>query len=359
MASTGLNDINQLTPDNGAIRDLKELLFLKVLLSEALASSLTVQPGALHGHKIGGVGEMGAVGTIQSGCEPTFNSTAISMQEKSWDLGRFTVAEQICFEDLLETLARYGMKEKTSVSDMTGTDFMDIIVTPALSAALDKMLWRLYWFGDKTASNVTDGGIITDGIDPALFHVCDGLFKRLLAITAANPLQRVTIAANTETTRAAQIAGIRAEGVARGIFEDLVYNADMRIRQSSDKKVLCTQSLADALAIDAKRITGSNLQWESLFGGLASVTQWNGETIFAFPIWDEMIAAFESTGTALNKPHRAVYAPISNLWGGVASRDLLAELQIWFSQDLQVNRMLARDEIGTLVWEDALVQYAY
>lgn len=359
MASTGLNDFNQFTPDNGAIRDLRELLFLAILQSEALERTLTVQPGALHGHKIGGVGEMGPVGTRQPGCKPTFNSTEIATQEKAWELGQFTVAEEICYADLRETLIRYAMKAKTSIADLTGTDFIDIIVEPTLSAALDKMLWRLFWFGDTAASNADDGGIITDGVNPELFHVCDGFFKRLLAITTANPLQRVTIAANSATTRANQIAQIRAEGAAMKIFEDLIYNADMRLRQATDKVILCTQSMADALAIDVKRITGSDLQWESLFGGLVSATRWNGEEILALPRWDEMIAAFESNGTALNKPHRALFASRGTLWGGVASNDLLAELQIWFSQDDQVNRMLAKDEIGTIIWEDNLIQYAY
>lgn len=360
MASTGQFDINQLTPDNGAVMDLRELLFLTVLQSEALEKTLNLYPGAIHGKKIGGVGEMGLVGEYMPNCKPTWNSTNIATQEKEWDLGEWTIAEEICYKDLKDTLVRYAMRKKTSVADLTGTDYMDIIVEPTLSNAMTRMLWRLYWFGDKSAANVgADGGIITVGVDPKFFSICDGFFKRLFAITATNANQRVEIAANTEATYKAQRDAIRAEGVATGIFDKLVYDADMRIRQASDKLVLCTQSYADALAIDVKRTTGSDLQWESLFGGLVSATRFNGEEILALPLWDEMIKAFEDNGTALNKPHRVLYIPKSNLLAGVESNNLLAELDIWFSKDDQVNRMIARDVIGTIVWEDELVQFAY
>ena len=359
MASTGLQDMNQLTPDNGAVRDLRELLFLTAMQSESLERTLTVVPGAVHGKKVGGIGKMGLVGTTQPDCKPNFNATKIATQEKVWDLGQWTVAEEICYKDLLDTLVRTSLRKGTDIADMTGGDYIDIIVEPLLTEAIEKMLWRLYWFGDKSAANVADGGIITDGIDTDLFKVADGLFKRLLAITAADSNRRTVISANTQSTYALQKAAIRASGVAMNIFESLIYDADMRLRQASDKVILCTQSMADALAIDVKRVTGSDLQWESMFDGLISATKWNGQEILALPRWDEMIASFENDGTAVNKPHRAVFASVGTLWGGVESTNLLAQLKIWFSEDDQVNRMLAKDFIGTLIWEDYLIQYAY
>ncbi|MDH6354494.1 hypothetical protein M2132_000822 [Dysgonomonas sp. PH5-45] len=359
MASTGQDFIKNLTPDNGAVTNLRELLFLSVLQSEAIEKVLTVQPGAIHGKKIGGIGNMGLVGEIQNACRPQFNATAIATQEKEWDLGEFTVAEEICYKDLKETLVRYAMRTKTSVADLTGTDYIDLIVEPRLREALTRMLWRLFWFGDKDAKNVSAGGIVTDTVDTKYFDVCDGLFKRLFALTAANPDQHVEIDANGSATYKAQRDDLRAAGVATAIFDDLIYNADMRLRQASDKVVLATQSFADALAIDVKRTTGSDLQWESLFDGFISATKFNGQEIIALPIWDDMIAAFEDNGTTYNKPHRVVYASRSALWAGVASENLVGELDIWFSKDDQVNRMLVRDEIGTLVWENDLVRFGY
>lgn len=359
MASTGQLNIQDLTPDNGAITDLRELLFLSVMQSPALESTFTVYPGAEQGKNVSLVGKMGMVGEYQPNCEPAWNATSIDFTEKKWDLGEWTISEQICYKDLMNTLVRHAMRTKTSVADLTGTDYIDIVVEPKLREAMSDMLWRLSWFGDKDADNVSNGGILTNGLDNKYFTISDGFFKRLFAITAANADQKISIAANTAATYQAQRDGIRQEGVAIGIMDKLVYDADIRIRQAADRVVLCTQSFADALAIDAKRTTGSDLQWESLFDGLVSATRFNGEEILAINKWDTMIKAFEDNGTTLNKPHRALYTSKSNLLAGVRSNNLIEELQIWFSQDHQVNRLLARDEMGTMILDEEMIRFAY
>ena len=61
MASTGLNFAN-LTPDNGAVRDLKQLIFLSVLGAERLGSMFNVLPNQKHGEKVGFIGEFGLLG---------------------------------------------------------------------------------------------------------------------------------------------------------------------------------------------------------------------------------------------------------------------------------------------------------
>lgn len=357
--STGKLDVDKLTFTNGAVETLQELLFLSTVQSELLEKIVTIVPGAVHGKKVAGIGEMGLVGKIEPNCAPTWNKSRIATQEKEWDLGEFTIAEELCYKDFNATLVQHSLRKKTAVADMTGGDFLNIVVEPTLHAALDKMLWRLYWFGDKQAKNVEDGGIISDGIDPEFFHVADGFFKRLEAITSANSAQRVQIAANTEATYVDQREAIKADGVATKIFDELIYNADIKLRQASDRVVLCTQSYADALAIDVKRTTGSDLQWEAMLDGMAYATRFNGEQIIALPRWDEMILAFEDNGTILNKPHRVLYASRGTLWAGIASENTISEVDVFFDKKTRSNHILAVDEIGTLVWEDGLIQYAY
>lgn len=359
MASTGQLDIDKLTPDNGAVQTLNELIFLTVLQSEAFQNTINLYPNAVHGKKLGGVGKMGMIGERMQDCSPNWNATKIATQEKMWDLGEFTVAEELCYKDYKETLVRYAMQQKTSVADLTGTEFMDVIITPTLLTAIEDMIWRLYWFGDKDAKNVADGGILTAGVKPKFFDVTDGFFKRLFAITAANPKQRVVIAANAEADYISQQDKMFEKGAATKVMRDLVYKGDIRIRQAKDKVVLCTQSFADALADDVKNNGGSELQWESLFDGLVSATKYNGQDIMALPKWDEMIIANEDNGTTLNKPHRALFTPQSNLFAGIASNDLIAELDIFFDKKSRSNNILAVDEVGTIVWEDDLVQFAY
>jgi hypothetical protein len=360
MASTGQNYIDQLTVNNQGITDLKELLFLTVLQDGSITETVDFVTGAKQGSRLGGIGELEPVGKPSNGCEPVWNASKLTTQEKVWNLGAYEIAETICYSDLENTIAQWALNTGTDGAEVISKFYYTGILEPTLKIAIEKMLWRLVWLGDLEAKNVTDGGVITNGVSPDLFKINDGLFKRLLTITTTAPLQRVNIAANTLTTYADQLEGIRTQGTATAIFDKIIYNAPMKLRQKSDKILLVTQTLADALSMDVKANNkGSDLQWRSLFNGFVSATEHNGQTILSLPIWDDMIQSFENTGTSWNKPHRAVFAPKSTLKAGTESNDMIADLQAFFVQKDQKNYMLAKDKIGTLTWEDDLIVYAY
>ena len=85
MASTGLNFSN-LTPDNGAIKDLKRLIFLAVTDPESLGKIFNFLPKQKHGEKVGFIGEFGMVGKASQGCNPTFGTSVLATSEKEWDI---------------------------------------------------------------------------------------------------------------------------------------------------------------------------------------------------------------------------------------------------------------------------------
>jgi hypothetical protein len=51
------------------------------------------------------------------------------------------------------------------------------------------------------------------------------------------------------------------------------------------------------------------------------------------PVWDEMISAFEDTGTKLNNPHRALYIRKENLAVGVDGEDSFEKMNVWYNKD--------------------------
>lgn len=81
MASTGLNFAN-LTPDDGAVKDLKRLIFLAVTDPESLGKIFNFLPKQKHGEKVGFIGEFGMVGKASQGCNPTFGTSVIATSEK-------------------------------------------------------------------------------------------------------------------------------------------------------------------------------------------------------------------------------------------------------------------------------------
>ena len=85
-----------------------------------------------------------------------------------------------------------------------------------------------------------------------MFTISDGFFKRLFGIIADNPGQKTAISANAETTTASQMSKIREKGVAMGIVDNLLADADGRIFDKPDACIMMTNSLFKALVADVR-----------------------------------------------------------------------------------------------------------
>lgn len=360
MASTGLNFSN-LTPQNGAVDDLKRLIFLAITDPESLGKLFNFLPKQKHGDKVGFVGEFGMLGKASRGCDPQFAHTALAANEKEWDIREWEIAEELCYKDLEGTLAQVAMRTKTSIADLTGTEYVDYVLAPRLELAIRKMLMRLAWFGDKAADTVTSGDKLRDDIDPAYFNLVDGFWKRLFTLTASTPERRTVCDANAAATFAEQKAAMRQNYAVVDFLDALIGDASLTLRQSDGQIIYITQMLKDALDADLKRNNkGSELQWSALFDGITE-TSYNGVQMVAVPFLDEIIKGCETVtgGKAWNKPYRALYTIKDNLLVGMESDSEVADIQIWFSQDTQKNRILAKDKIGTLIADDNLVQAGF
>lgn len=350
--------IKNLTPSNGAIKSLKDLLIITNFTDEDLERFFTFRNKVNKGDKLGWIGEMEDIGWAGSGCNPTYRKATIAAAEKEWDMGEWSIPLEWCYEELEGTIAEYCLKTGTDIGDLTSTEYMDYIVLPALDLAIKRMFWRFAWFGDKDAANIDDSGSITDGIDVELFRTCNGFFKQLFAIATANANQRVTIAANAESTYALQRSKIREAGVAINIFDELFDNADPRIASMDGAGVFCTKSLVDALEKDLKREYKLILTWEQVFKGL-DVTEYDGHLIYRISIWDRFIQKYQNNGTKLNMPHRAVFGSPKQLFVGSPADKIISDLDIWFDKKDRKNYIYSTGKLGTLIGEDNLFQLAY
>lgn len=363
---TILESVKNLTKDNGAVKDLRDLLVLTNFVDEALEQFFTFRQNVQNGEKLGWTGEMEDVGWKGAPCNPTYRTPSIKAAEKTWDIGQWSVPLKWCYEDFMNTIAEYALKTGTDIGDLTSTDIMDVIIYPALDLAIKRMFWRFVWFGDKDAANVKGEGDdetvavgnITAGMDVELFQPCDGFFKQLFAVGAVNAAQHTTIAANSQTTYALQMSKIKEAGVAIGIFDSMLENADPRISGLDGSGLFVTKSLADALAKDLKREYKLILEWEQIFKGL-DVSEYNGVPIYRISIWDRMIQKYQNDGTKLNLPHRAVFGSPKQLFVGSPANQIMSDLEIWFNQDERVTKAYSAGRLGCLIGEDDLFQIAY
>ena len=353
-------ELSDLTPDNGAIQSLKDLLIAELFTDPELERFFTLQLNVSNGDKLGYRGEMSDVGWAGSGCNPTYKNATIQFLEKEWSIGDWQVPLKWCYTELIGTIAEYCLKKGTEIGDLTSTEYMDDIVYPALKEAMRLMMWRIIWFGNKEAKNVAaeSGGNITAGVDVELFKTTDGLWKKLFAIGTENTGQKVTIDANSQTTMALQFSKLKEAGVAIGIFDSLLENADARIAGIEGAGIFCTKSLADALTKDLKREYKEILTWEQIFKGL-DVTEYNGVPVYRVSIWDRFIMKYENDGTKLNLPHRAVFGSPREILVGTPANQLISDLDIFFDKKDRMNYIYSTGKIGTLLGQDDLFQMAY
>ncbi len=362
MASTGL-DFSKITPDNGAVRVLSKLLFLNVLDADtsAIGQVTTVLTGVHKGDKVVGIGEFGALGKKGGGCKPTYDNALLNAVEKEWKIEQWAVNLGLCYEDVKDTLVKYAMRWDKDVADLTASDYLLDVVEPRLQSAIEKAVIRMILLGDTQAAHIAGdgGGNITAGKDLSLFTTCDGFFKRVEAIAAEKPETRVTIAANAETTYAEQMNGVRESGVAMKIFDDMIFAASGTLIGASDKVIIATRSLADALAKDIRdNNKGSELQWQSIMNGV-DVATYDGITVVRMPILDDLIREFYNTGTALVNPHRAILTTKNNLLLGTPSDDIFSELDVWFDRTDKMNYISGIGWLDTQILDDNLVISAF
>ena len=362
MATTGIPFIDSLTVNNQATQSLRELLWKEGIKYGALAQTVNMEFGIKDGEYIAWLGDMEPVGLPSIGCGVEWQASKIPANEKRWTLGRYDVAEQLCYTDLENTVAKWSRNTGTDIANLTDTDYMEIVVEPRLKKAMQEMLWRLIWFGDLSASNISSGGKITNAINPELFKINDGLFKRIYALTTAGESRRVTIGANAATTYAAQRTAIEQAGVAKAIFDEIIDDAPIELAQKEGKVLLSTYALAQALRKDIRNTHCCNESaWNMMFSGYPNVMsiEYNGHKVIALPEWDKMIQAFENTGTKYNDPYRVVYAGKDSLLAGFESSSELPYLETWFERKDQLNYILAKDCLGTNTMNEENIVFAY
>lgn len=339
------------------VQDLKELIPLTINQDEDF-NKYTALKKVKNGDPVAFIGDMDDVGVAGGGCDPTYQEVGIVNSQKRWELGDWNIPIKICYEALKGTIAEYTLKTGTEIGDLTSTEFMTYIIRPALERQMMRMIWRFGWFGNKDAKNIAEGGVLTADVKKELFTTCDGLFKRIFAQCAASEKQLTAIDANTKTTFAEQKKAMLTQGVATGIVDTMLMDADSRISADSGSMIMMTKYMADALHWDVKKTYHEQMEWTTVFDGF-DVAKYDGVNIARISIWDRFIGAYENSGTKLNLPYRMVYGNVKQFMVGTDQDALISDLDIWFERKERRNYIYAQGKMGTSLLEDDMFHAAY
>lgn len=322
-------DMSKFTFCGRVIQAVSELVYDETLQGANFNAIHTIYPNIVTYTEIGFIGKGGPVGVKNQGCNPTPQPWNIDSRLLKWEPKTWEILLALCWTDLEQSAAIYSLHTGIDIPYFEDTDYMNIIRTVLAQAMID-FWWRLTWFNDTEAANVSDGGIITDGIDLSYMNIIDGLWKQIAAQAADNPSQKpVTITENAGATYAEQ--ALDKDNV-QGYLNGVVFGADLILRRQPDAFILVTQSVYDAYKqslMDACCLESARL---ALTNGLEALS-FNGVPLIAIPQWDEMIREYEDTGTKLNNPHRILYTSKAVLGVGVDNATSFEQLRIWPNYD--------------------------
>lgn len=348
--------LNNLVLEEKDVNNLRELVNLTVLQDEDYGKFTRIV-SVVDGGVVGFIGDMNDVGWTGAGCKPEYKNPTIANGKKKWELGAWEIPLELCYTDVEGTVAEYSLKQGTQIGDLTGTDFLNVVIRPALERQVKRMFWRKGWFGDTAANYISKGGVVTEGADLSLLTTNDGFFKRIFAQGAENASQVTTIAANTQETFAKAKTAMLGAGVATGIVDTVLMDADARINENGGI-LMMTKAMADALAHDIKKTYNTSLEWQTIFDGF-DVANYDGVQVARIGIWDQMIRAYENGGAKLNKPYRIVYANPQNFLTGIPQGNIATDLDIFFDRKERTTNIYAAGKIGTHILEDDMFHAAY
>ncbi len=329
MEKGGFLDLEKFTFCGKTIQAMSELIVEDTIKGQNLDILHTIYPNIKTRTEAGFIGRGSLVGKADGGCGSQADSYEIATRMIVWQPKIWEIFLKECYTELENAASVYSLKNGIDIPDFTETDYMNIVLQ-VLETSLNNFWYRLFWFNDIDAATVENGGILTNGTDPAYFNIIDGFWKQINAQAAENTSQRaVTITENEGATYAEQ--KLNVDNI-QGYLKDLVFAAPLELRNLPDKFILVTQSVYDAYYQSLQGNCCLESARTALINGLGDTLTFNGISVVPMPIWDDIILNYENTGTKLNNPHRALFTAKSVLGIGVDELNSLSNLEVWYEK---------------------------
>lgn len=353
------------------IRDINEAIYEDIYAKPAITEFLTPYEGIKSGKQIVFLGRLnGLVGQTHdnSACAPVENTAGITNTEKFWDPAFWDDRFSECWDDLIETFFVYSLKEGVDRGDLTTTDFGNFFVE-RYKDELAEMFFRYVWFGDVDAATIAAspaGNFIVSGFAAKRWNLIDGIWKQIFAAVAANSARKTTDLAsrNGQATFALQ-AFTSADTTAKVVttmLQNLVFNADFRLRDKADKIIIVTQSVADQYVreLEAAAGNGITIAWEQMQDGITMLKRM-GTTIYVFSFWDRMIQTYMRTadGLAYYLPHRAILTVKSNIAFGTSDSGAFSKVKPFYDDVTNKTYFDVAGNLDAKLMQSYLFQAAY
>ena len=355
-------DMSGVAWNGDEVRSMSQAIFEKVFSKPAFTTLHRIETGIKAKKQIVFLGKLGLVGKkhVNGTCQPDASTEQITSSDKFWEPAYIEDLFSQCWDDLQEEFWIWGLKNGVEKADLTATDFSNFL-EDRLGDAMMEAVYRIAWFGDTAANNVYASGNLTDGVEPDFFTPIDGLWKQIFAVVSGDSTRRGLVAQNAGgTTYVTQAfnATDTTNKVATTVFDNLLYNADFRLREQPNLVIIATQSLVDQYARERKAASGIDLAYTRQESGIKTF-EVNGIPVIPFTLWDRYIRAYEDNGTLYRYPHRALLTTIDNIPIGTEEAGNLFTMKPWYSLDTNKYNVKFGFNLDAKVLEGYMIQVAY
>lgn len=349
-----------------AVQTIAELIKKAVFNEANLSEELTIVSDIKYRKKIGLLTDRSMIGAKPGATPCVLNEIAdgITASEKEWTPEPWDTRRSYCYKSFVGTVGEVGMKTGAEKFDIQNTPVMDKIVE-FLAPTIIEMYNRYIWMCDKDAAHTDDSpaGNISPAIDLKYVNMQDSLWKQAFAIATAAPTQRITIAANSQSTEALQKSALTPT-LALSYANSLYFDAPLVIQQalqSGKYYYKCTTSFFNKLIQNFQGV-GSNAYVESMIKRLESGIRFitiNGIEFRDDPTQDAMIKKFNDDGTKLFLPHRVIMCSKDNMYFGMPDASKWGEFDIFYDRTAKKVYIDMADEFDVKFIQDNLVMMAY
>ncbi len=334
------------------LRSVSELVFDEVIKGPDMNLIHTVYPNIVTQTQVGFVGKGGLVGVKNQGCNPTPQDWSIGTRDVTFDPVAWEILIAACWTDLESSAAVYSLHKGINIADFTDTDYMTILME-VLSNSMNEFMYRLIWFNDVDAKNISAGGEISNGIDVKYFNILDGFFKQMDVQIGVNPKQHVSISENAGVDYDAQIvSSTNAVDYLRKSYRA----ASIKLRNLRNKFYLVTQGIYDAYVESLQNACCLETTYQNLINGMTTVS-FNGVPLIAMTIWDEIITSYYDNGTRYVNPNRIVFTAPEVLAVGVDDPNAFDSVQSWYNKDTREVKIEAMGKGDVKLANPALFVY--
>lgn len=338
-------------------KQAEEIIMLPIVESTKIEQLHTIITGVKARQQVVYMGDLDKITKLDAGCGLGASEADLELSEKFWDPAELKVWLTECYKDGLNKLFAWAGKNGIDRSDLTDTEYLEMIIE-RVEATMPKDAFRIAWFAAKDMANVSGGGVLKNGVAVADYNQLDGFFEQIFAIMAANPGQRVTIAENALTTKAAQLA--LADDTAVNVFEELLTSSTVSpsLQGDENRVIYCTQSLFNNYKKYLRSFPNIEASYARIEGRYDSL-MFDGVQIVSVPDWDRIIRSDFDNGTKYDLPHRAVLSTKDNLPIALDASEALTDLKVFYDDVTELNHIKGGYKMDVMVAIDSMIAAAY